>query len=747
MSRIIDQIYKTVSELFPTTEKQLFAMEFPGRVLDETSFSYEVDSHNALLTKPEAVLEQEFRLSDDLYDVSQILGGPNGKKLSRTFELMLNTLVPKYGDLPHLDEDRTAMRKWLMEKESIEVDGTVHDVSRMDAYHLLSQRYLDAKTAWGEEKNAMLVAARDSDPAEREEKTDEYAKFLATVAPAKEAMLESLFNDLVVRGYYHKVRSLLGYLDVPSPAEALEDSRQRMRSSSLSSLDESETVYPVQFQPADWFKGLSTDFKSEDLLLQPEALQMKLTQKESELDDLRAQRQALQVAHTGDEGQLQAEVDAAQGQLDEAQSHMIDNFSSATISIVQMYLDKKYKNRQKKEKSALDILDGDKTVDEGLNNELKAANEPPITDEQFTQIKKFQENAINAQRKLTQASRKLSVLQERKAQAESTNTKQALLDLDARISKLSTETRSLKKMLFSNFDPKAKVAVAPDAATIEATPVLPTTMPPAGKFMDVVISHTQTSSQGDTSLVSSAEHTQFEVDVFIGSAAGSSDTARSSFNDSHSLQSSQIDVGFRAMKVTIDRGGWFNPQFFDLAKDMTSLTGGADGPNISNFDPKKYNLTALDHDAVEELNDAVFPAFPVAFVVVKDVTIRFKSDSDFSDEHKSLLQKSSEVGGGFLCFSASHSESSTDQSESFHHAVDGKSMLIKIPGPQILGWFLEMVPQVKAGPYQPMNGHYLPATAGVVETSAAVALTGSNGNGTTESAVNGSATPVAAGHG
>ena len=54
---------------------------------------------------------------------------------------------------------------------------------------------------------------------------------------------------------------------------------------------------------------------------------------------------------------------------------------------------------------------------------------------------------------------------------------------------------------------------------------------------------------------------------------------------------------------------------------------------------------------------------------------------------------------GFFCFSCSHSESSHSDSKSFYSSSSGNSYIIKIPGPQIIGWFLEWTDKDVSSPY------------------------------------------------
>ena len=98
----------------------------------------------------------------------------------------------------------------------------------------------------------------------------------------------------------------------------------------------------------------------------------------------------------------------------------------------------------------------------------------------------------------------------------------------------------------------------------------------------------------------------------------------------------------------------------------------------------------------DKAKDTILPCFPVAFLIAKDVQIRFKASASHLDAVKHVVDSKSAIGGGFLCFSASHSEASHDESQSVTSKSDGQVVTIHIRAPQILGWFLEFPPVDKS---------------------------------------------------
>lgn len=731
---IIDTIYSKINEVFKAST-QTFMMEFPGRVLDKDLYAFDTSSVYAEETKPQPVLEEEFRLTDDLFDIGNISGGPSGRKLSNVYEEALNMLVPKFDVNGDFYQDKQKIRNWLLEEvdyqDPSDATGKISKISRIDLYKKLNSEYEAAKLKWKKDKIDKLIAAEGS-----EKSLEDFTRQIAIEAESVDAELEGVFADLVVRGFYHEVKNCLAYLDIKTVAEQLEEAKSKLRMSSMSSFDESETVYPVQMQPDDWFAGLSTDFTSEDLLTDPDFLTDKLLLKQNSLDALNAQIASLKSAHTGDEKSLQKEIDTAQANLDNAQSQMIKNFSSATITLIQMYMNKSGKSGTK----------------DGFNTDpLAKKSKVTLSDDDWKKITDLQNTTIENQQALTASSRALSALQAAKASAESTDTQISIQALQMQADQLRNEIASLQKVVMASpvfvitqsaFDNVLKPkltsdltgeAKLPDLLTavqnivgtsyatfdllqadvqtvldgvadatkksvaiadlkVNATPstsLLPS-MPPASRWMDVIISTQASELSANSSLKTGSSQTSWGVDLLFGSAGGSSSKSWSNFDSSKVATSTNIDIGLRATKVTINRG-WFRPEFFNMTPSMYRF--GAQSPQLALGVP--LDATASNIDAI---NNTFFPAYPVSFVIVKDVTIKFQATAESASTIKNVLDQSSSVGGGFLCFSASHSSTSHDSSEAFHHKVDGASVTIKIPGPQILGWYLEYLPQDQSDP-------------------------------------------------
>lgn len=701
---VMDQVYAALKNTVAgTSSNQIFVMEAPGRVLDESTYIFDTSTIYATLEKPQPVLEAEFRLSDGLLDPEQIVGGPNGKLMSVQYSEALNLLVPNVVNLSQFYKDRQTIREWLLEEVKAVIDGEEVPLSRMELFQRLNSTYEDAKSAWVTEKTARLVAAESAD--NPTVALEAYAKWLANEAAVEEGRLDGLFADLVVRGYYHEVRTYLSVMDVSSVAELLEQTKSNMRNSSMSSLDETETIYPVEFQPTDWFKALSTDFKPQDLLMQPDFLQGQAVSLAQKLDSLEAQKALLLAGETGDADALQKEVDAAQQKYDDAQSAMIKNFSNAVIAAAQIAFQIEAGGAGGKSVDELAKGVDQPTADKLNENSKQSGQDGPLTKEQWQQIADFQSKTIQAQQDLNSSSRALASLQAAHAAAMSTDAKSALILVNSQIQQTQAQLDHLKVVLASSGSPN--------------TALVPDSMPPVGVWTTVTADFSSSLKDNKSDLSQSSSHTSWDVDLIFGSASGSKDSQSSSFSQSMQSSASDLQIGFRATKVTIDRGGWFNPGVIGQSSAMFKTE---EGYKISPGLPPDMSDRSAYKKFLKKASTSVLPAYPVAFVIAKDVTIKFKLDQSSMQQASEYMQENSSVGGGFLCFSASSASSSTHRSQSYYFESSGEDVTIKIPGPQILGWVMEFVPEDGSKPY-PTTGipaGTLPKDVAAVQASSAV---------------------------
>nr|WP_326176437.1 hypothetical protein [uncultured Oscillibacter sp.] len=522
---VMNLIYNHVNKLLGAGS-QLFAMEFPARPLNARDYEYNTDDCYSTLTKPYTVQEREFLLSDQLYDLSPVVQGTNGERLSTVFNTVINNYVPRLEALKSFVNDQKNLREWLLAPVTDEVRGERKTMSRMAMARELYDEFLERRNEWYSTKNRVYEEYRARDD------LDGYANWLSSEGLVQEEQISNFYNDAVVRGHYHEVLTLLGFLNVSSPSEALENTKQKMRSSLRRSLDGSTDVYPVQFQPSDWFKSLRPNLSPKDLTMAAESLAADYRAKQRRLRGLKAQlaeQTAIEIPAEEQE-RLKTEVENRRQQLSQSQQALLSQYGSGALSAVKAVIGI-YKNERNPYAKAQEVID----------------------------------------------------------KARSAKDKQKLDLTESRVCDLLEDIAD-----------------------------------------DVV----KSIIQGLT-----------KTDVHKASSAGMNSAA----------------------------------QLNELVTYEAEVNG----------EHKKLSY--------------VLPSFPTGFVIAKDITIRIQCDKTSAESSRKYMEQSDARGGGIFGFRANSGSSSKSQSESAYFGSTSNFFYIRIPGPQILGWFLELTPADNASPYQKLD--------------------------------------------
>jgi hypothetical protein len=273
-------LWTKLNELFgPSKHASSFlSIQSPARYLDKNEFSYKMEGIYSNFVKPVVVNEAEFRLTDQLFDPLRVVGAPNGQSLSIKYEMILNNLIPRYvsADI-EIRKAREKMRNWLLEETSSQNAFFVNDTrvigsggdnivgtdevrdairsddqksgpriaSRMEVCQKLMQEYLEASSTWKSKHSQMIQEAMHVQTDGRLQKLEDAAREIANTASVENSKLSAKYADVVVRGHLHTVRECLAQLDIKSTAEFLQDVKDSLRESALSSLYGASRVLPV----------------------------------------------------------------------------------------------------------------------------------------------------------------------------------------------------------------------------------------------------------------------------------------------------------------------------------------------------------------------------------------------------------------------------------------------------------------------------------------------------------------------
>ncbi|KAJ7869739.1 hypothetical protein B0H14DRAFT_3861129 [Mycena olivaceomarginata] len=391
----------------------------------------------------------------------------------------------------------------------------------------------------------------------------------------------------------------------------------------MSSLDGSMNVYPIQLTPLDWFAGLSTSFTLEDLTQDPEVIQMQINAKSQEIDTLNAQLVALEMGGKGDPTALQNKVQAA---------------------VIAM---------------ANTCLDAFGKLDTGaLAEKLQVAKDV------LADLPAMMETVQEAQNNLTASSRAQSQLMAAQALAEASDTKQQQQQIEIQLQSFQRDLKELQtrwQVLTSSTG-----GVTPPSAVDHGDQDVPTTP----------IQLPEESTSGNRSRL---QIEQWSCKLWFASGSGSSTTSTGGTISSNAATEDTIDLAFRATLVTVDRGGWFQPQFFKESKAFYKVN-----PDITWTDATPQTIG----DILKGKGQAkgLMPGFPIAFLLAKDIVVRINHGANASADSKQTDAASAASSGGFLCFLYSNSR------------------------PQILGYMIQVLDsdQPQFMPNEPPAGFFIP---------------------------------------
>lgn len=710
---VMNLIYNNVNKLLGAGS-QLFAMEFPARPLNARDYEYDTDDCYSTLTKPYTVQEKEFLLSDQLYDLSPVVQGTNGERLSTVFSTVINNYVPRLEALKSFVNDQKNLREWLLTPVTDEVRGERRTMSRMAMARELYDEFLERRNEWYSKKNQVYEEYRAKDD------LDGYAGWLSSEGLVQEEQISNFYNDAVVRGHYHEVLTLLGFLNVSSPSEALENTKQKMRSSLRRSLDGSTDVYPVQFQPSDWFKSLRPNLNPKDLTMATESLVADYRAKQRRLNSLKAQlaEQTTIEISPDEQERLKTEVENRRQQLSQSQQALISQYGSGALSAVKAVISI-YKNVGDPYGKAKEVIGKVQKVKDTKNLD---STESCI----YGLLENIADDAVEKILQSCQAQE--AVLQdiERLNEARMASSEAKVRDMTLQKKRIEEQIQAVQADLdflmplvtgtvaASSADGTAGAA---GAAGADASLLTSSDKAQDENFMDVIIKSDESGSFSSNSASSSSSQSSWNLGGGFWSAGGSQSSQKSMETQKKAELNKRLEIGFRIKKVSIDRGGWFNPTIFKLSDNYYRLADIRVSRGLTKTDVQKASSAGTN--AASQLNDLVtydagvnggvkrlsyvLPAFPTGFVIAKDITIRIQCEGTNAESNRQYMEQSEARSGGIFGFRASSGSSSKSQSESAYFGSTSKYFYIRIPGPQILGWFLELTPADNATPYQKLD--------------------------------------------
>lgn len=700
----IDLIYNQIDSIIGgENPNQFLCLTLPGQVLTAKDFAYDY-KNNA--EKGPTVEANESRLANKLFDPCRITGGDNGLTLPYQYRSALDTLTPKLNE--KIAKAKNQLRELLLTPYPYDFgDGDTKTYTLQEVFYRLYDEYVAAEQAWTEKQNKKKETLRKTYPNISEENNiqynNEYLQWYETVARSesmelneKRAKVLSVFapNDMDI---------LNGVLDSGSGAE-LEQARQILENIQRQTPD-GGIVYPVKFNPTNWFELLNTSFIPSDLLESPESLAMRLRNLSTRRITLSSQISNLN-GLIDDENRskelkdAQTEAEKAKGTLDKAQSELINQYGEGLKTVIDTVF------------TIAPIFSGGNVPNTIISRLAKGLNfkGDKTADSLVEDLAKALSKNLDCQNKYINASQSLSnaLLKE----AENKNLlqlKQLIPPIQEQLEKINADIDEvLGKMQVSNIlksgnktngketpeendkkkpeendkeTPKVNDEKTPEPSNV-GTPIVP------DGFTQILIDAKASQLDKETNTLSSASNSTYGASLWFAGFSGKKETASSKFEEICKSQDTSIRIGMNVAKVGIERE-WFNPGIFVLTKDMFNVS-------TSRVSPIKDYSDITEERLSDMSRGYILPCYPVAMLVAKDISIQVAASEQLSDTFSATMEEHASHGGGFLLFSGAKSSSTSFSSAGIHTSSTEKSFNIKITTPQIIGYYLQATPADKS---------------------------------------------------
>ena len=194
-------------------------------------------------------MEKWFDLADSIPSSNPMNGQDTGKSLANVYssilhEIKTNLNFEKSSNSPTpYDLAVSALNRKVDDPEPTNSSSKVPLLSLYERYRDL---YNDRKLEMEDIIEEMRKSLGSID----------YELWFQRHYPSLQSKVESAYTRWLIFGQKEDVEAYITNIDSGSSGQVLEQARMSLRAAGVSSLDRTRTVYPVSFEPSDWYKYL-----------------------------------------------------------------------------------------------------------------------------------------------------------------------------------------------------------------------------------------------------------------------------------------------------------------------------------------------------------------------------------------------------------------------------------------------------------------------------------------------------------
>ena len=708
-SAIYDAITKAFASRNPT---QLFCLSWPGTVLEHDRLAWE--SAEA----PEGVMPERSLLRSsqilDQYIPPAPLTQPDGTRVSDRYQQALSQLAP----VPNaaLIKLQAIVRERLQVEVVREVDGRERTYTLGAWFDYLFGRWADARRDWGDKQSEMRrqLESRYRDETNPDAWWNAYLQWYGDNATGYIARINSRWQQLVAEFPLTEWEDAIAILDTKD-GSGLQDAREIMRNAVRPvPYQEGVQYVPTQGVPYDWPLELEPVTKFLDLLADPEAQQMAYETALAQLEQEIFNWDAI-VSQIDDEAVQRdiAALNAARSEYTRAQSALINQYTENVVEAVKIVADVMKAREQTFEgvererdgpRATAEIVDQVKGLARGLAGGVApaAAIDWRVVLRIGEAFGRGQNSLVAAQQQLIDSGYALAETADRflndrirsssfrwlpayvaQLRSKLAAVQRAAAD-HASAANVWDKYRSTARTEARRTDPNELPEFAADAYPS------PLDSPANDRWTTVTVDLTARQLEASSRTNTSFSDMQWGVNLFFGSAGGQYEQSGASFASRFMQSDSRIQIGFLATKVLIDRP-WMRAEVLGATRSLFRTTESRLAPERQIT--AREILEADGSRTIQELiGDYTLPCYPVALLLVKDVTVRVQIQFSKMEEMRDYAKSTQSQGGGFLCFSVSRTETTSSESESMNQYCMAGQFVARAPSPQIIGYWVQFVP-------------------------------------------------------
>ena len=278
-ARRLQELYKVVHNIAlpaplhggAVSSKRLVMM-LPGKILSERDYhpgpefiaSSSQTDPDKYLDIPPIKMQNLFNLVDVVPGIDPLQGQESGESFSRHYKNILGRMDIK--GLETLAQEQRARQQqsidFLMEIPDRSQDecNAIEDKcvkTRWDLYRYYEEKYNNERRKMEEE----IESKRNSTSGLQ------YQYWFIRTFPILQANVDGAFMDWLVKGDKDIVELYRSRLDTSSAGTLLLEAKSALRASGFTALDRSQTVYPVNFVPGDWYKFLRDPYVFSNIII------------------------------------------------------------------------------------------------------------------------------------------------------------------------------------------------------------------------------------------------------------------------------------------------------------------------------------------------------------------------------------------------------------------------------------------------------------------------------------------------